>query len=86
MRFLFFIALIYLCYKAFKALLFPDRRAGREMPANKPEAIDDIMVKDPFCGVYFPKRDGVVVKRNGEKLYFCSTKCRDAFQDSQPGK
>ena len=56
------------------------------MPADKPEAIDDIMVKDPFCGVYFPKRSGVILRKDGEVLYFCSAECRNAFEASRQAK
>jgi YHS domain-containing protein len=41
--------------------------------------IDDVMVKDPFCQAYFPKRNGLRLKVNGEDLYFCSQQCRDKF-------
>ena len=41
--------------------------------------IDDVMVKDPQCGVYFPQRNSIVVSKNGENLYFCSTECRDKY-------
>lgn len=41
--------------------------------------IDDIMVKDPSCGVYFPQKDGIHLRHDGEDLYFCSEACRDAF-------
>jgi YHS domain-containing protein len=45
--------------------------------------IDDLMVKDPFCEVYFPKRDAVHLKVDGKDLYFCSTECRDNYVASQ---
>ena len=41
--------------------------------------IDDVMVKDPCCQVYFPKRDGIHLRFKGEDLYFCSDTCRDRF-------
>jgi uncharacterized protein len=41
--------------------------------------IDDVMIKDPYCNVYFPKRDGVQLRFRGEDLYFCSDACRDNF-------
>jgi YHS domain-containing protein len=50
-----------------------ERRAAGE--------IDDIMVKDPSCGVYFPQKDGIHLRHAGEDLYFCSEACRDAFVD-----
>jgi len=44
--------------------------------------IDDVMVKDPFCEVYFPKRDGIRISHQGQDLYFCSTRCRDKFLEA----
>jgi YHS domain-containing protein len=41
--------------------------------------IDDVMVKDPFCNVYFARKEGIHLKFNGEDLYFCSTECRDKY-------
>jgi YHS domain-containing protein len=43
------------------------------------KAVDDFMIKDPFCETYFPKRDGVHLHFEGEDFYFCSTECRDRF-------
>ena len=35
---------------------------------------------DPVCGMEVdPKTAAAVVERDGEKFYFCSTHCRDAF-------
>jgi YHS domain-containing protein len=47
---------------------------------NQPSVpVDDVMVKDPHCGVYFPKRDGIRLELNGEELFFCSTECKDKY-------
>lgn len=45
--------------------------------------IDDIMIQDPFCEVYFPKREGVHLNAEGSDLYFCSPECRDKFIAAQ---
>ncbi len=37
-------------------------------------------VRDPICGMEIdPKTAAAVVEREGEKVYFCSTHCRDKF-------
>jgi YHS domain-containing protein len=41
--------------------------------------MDDVMIQDPFCEIYFPKKDGVHLRINGKDLYFCSEDCRDKF-------
>ena len=43
------------------------------------QQIDDEMIKDPVCDMYFPKKDGVRLKSDGKDYYFCSSDCRDKF-------
>ena len=45
--------------------------------------IDDVMIKDPVCDVYFPKREGVHLKYKGKDLYFCSSECKDKYLNHQ---
>jgi YHS domain-containing protein len=40
---------------------------------------DAEMIRDPQCGVYFLKNQGVTVRVQGETLYFCSAACRDSY-------
>ena len=71
-------ALGYLAYRFVKrwvrSKVLSDRVEGREA-----DRIDDIMVKDPQCGTYFARRDGVVLKHGERDLLFCSRECRDKF-------
>ena len=50
--------------------------------------VDDVMVKDPFCEVYLPRRKGIKDVIEGKTYYFCSIACRDrslkAMKDSKP--
>ncbi|MFH1993391.1 MAG: hypothetical protein ABIK98_13465 [Pseudomonadota bacterium] len=48
--------------------------------------IDDVMIKDPVCDVYFPKKDAVYLKADGQDMFFCSTACRDKFVDRRSKK
>ena len=77
-RIIVLLALAYLVYRLLKGWI-----RGRMIPGrmNPKEAgrIDDVMIKDPQCGVYFPQRDGVVFKSEGRELLFCSQKCRDRY-------
>jgi YHS domain-containing protein len=80
MRFLILIGLIYLCFKFLKSLVSPTKGPLRNADfQGKAGEIDDVMIKDPFCGVYFPKREGVYLKQKGVGLFFCSTECKDQF-------
>jgi YHS domain-containing protein len=81
MRLLLLGILIYLGYRALKALVFspkPSVRSEREPPSAR---IDDVMVKDPYCESYFPARKGIQKVIKGETLYFCSKDCRDKYME-----
>ncbi|OEU67211.1 MAG: hypothetical protein BBJ57_10945 [Desulfobacterales bacterium PC51MH44] len=83
MRLLILLAIIYLCYRALKSWMLKGKTTQKTVFGKTAAEIDDIMVKDPFCEVYFPKRDGVHLKVDGKDLYFCSTECRDKYVASQ---
>jgi YHS domain-containing protein len=85
MKLIFYLLLIYLVYKVIKAWTAPAVPPGREEHRNSGE-VDDIMVKDPVCGVYFPKKDGIYMKKDGEDIYFCSPECKDRFTGSDAKK
>jgi hypothetical protein len=78
------VALVYICYRALKSWIFkaasPIEQGDRRTPAGH---IDDVMVKDPYCEVYFPKRKGVPLKKDGELLLFCSEQCREKYRAKQ---
>ncbi len=86
MRLIALLAVVYLLYRALKTWA-----AGRSRPSlgRRSEAgvgmtpVDDIMVQDPQCRVYFPKREGFPLNHEGLTLFFCSAGCRDRFLDAQ---
>jgi YHS domain-containing protein len=69
----------FLCYRAVKNWGATSAAHRRAVSPGAAAEIDDIMVKDPFCGIYFPKRDGVHLQVEGEDLYFCSEACKDKY-------
>lgn len=86
MRLIVIALLIYLLYKGIKPWITPpaDGMAGHTGHDNgRAGDLDDVMVKDPYCDVYFPKRTGIHLKFEGEDLYFCSEHCRDRFLESR---
>jgi len=88
MRLLFLIAFIYFGFKVlnffFKALdISKTISTNKTFFSNPPTQIDDVMIQDPYCKVYFPKRDGIHLKDKGKDLYFCSTNCRNKYLDKQ---
>ncbi len=56
-------------------------RSGREQP--DPDQIEDVMIKDPVCQVYFPRKEGVQWRQGGETYYFCSPECLEAFKQNR---
>ena len=79
MRLLVLIGLLYLVYRLLKSRLLKDASSKKAVFKEKVGEIDDVMVKDPYCNVYFAKKDGVHLKINGEDIYFCSRECKDKF-------
>jgi YHS domain-containing protein len=80
MRLLIFLLLGYLLYRGLKKWLLTNIPTDRTEKNDHPLTdMDDVLVKDPFCRSYFPKRKGVSLEFEGEQLYFCSTECRDHF-------
>ena len=83
MRLLILGILIYICYRSLKSWLGPHSAIRQPEMKGAIDKVDDVMVKDPMCEVYFPKRNGIRFKLGGEDLYFCSKECRDKFVAAQ---
>jgi len=67
--------LVYTVFQAVKqAILKPPAP-----PAEKTSRGEE-MVQDPECGTYVPRNDAVKTQVNGKTRYFCSTECRDKYQ------
>ena len=74
--------LVWLLYKGVKGWLTggeEKRRVSRERARDG--QVLDIMVQDPNCGTYIPKREAVKARVRGQDLYFCSQKCRDEYKE-----
>ena len=78
-KFLILFAVGYLLYRSMKNWMFPDARRKKHVSSRANGQIDDVMIKDPFCDAYFPRRNAVSLKINGEVYYFCSKACRDQY-------
>jgi hypothetical protein len=63
--------------------MFPDV-TKKTVSGKEASQIDDVMIKDPYCEAYFPKRNAVHLNLNANDLYFCSKKCRDKYIARQP--
>lgn len=69
----------YVALKTFKGLFGQDPQARMETGGRRSDEIDDLMVQDPNCETFIPRRDAVRAERDGETVYFCSRECRDAY-------
>jgi uncharacterized protein len=79
MRLLILLGLLYLGYRFLKSWMLKETGSQKAAFEKKTGEIDDVMVKDPYCGIYFAKKDGVHLNMNGQDLYFCSKECKDRF-------
>jgi YHS domain-containing protein len=77
-KILIYILLIYIVYKVFRSIMAP---SGSSTTRSNGEtgAVDDIMIKDPVCEIYFPKKDGICLDIDGNEVCFCSKECRDQY-------
>ena len=78
-RFIILAVVVYIFYRALKSWMFPAQESSKSVSGKEAGQIDDVMIKDPFCEAYFPKRNAVHLKFEGKDLYFCSTACKEQF-------
>jgi uncharacterized protein len=86
MKLIMYLLLIYIVYRVIKAWMAPSVYSGKREYGGGAGQIDDIMVKDPVCGVYFPKKDGIYLNTDGGEMYFCSSECRDKYVNNSGSK
>jgi len=77
-RFLIFLAIGYGLYRSLKTWMASSSQ--RKMDSRGQSRIDDVMVKDPVCQIYFPKREGVHWRHESRDYYFCSRACMEKFK------
>lgn len=53
------------------------RSTGNGRPVSG--ELGDEMIQDPQCGAYFPRSTGVSARVDGQRMLFCSEKCRDEY-------
>jgi YHS domain-containing protein len=73
----------YILYRAVRNWMFSGSNSAEHVTAQDNDQIDDDMVKDPYCEVYFPKRNAVHLHFNDQDLYFCSAECKKKYLDEQ---
>ncbi len=82
MKLLLLIIVVYIVYRTVKSWLIRNLQVpGHGQSQNL--SIDDVMIKDPVCGIYFPRREGVELQHGGKTYVFCSSTCRDRFLEER---
>jgi YHS domain-containing protein len=80
LKLLILVGIFYLLFRALKKwVVFEALSARKGAFPKSSDQIDDLMVKDPYCDAYFPKREGYPLRWEGEELHFCSKECRDNY-------
>lgn len=80
-RFIILFVVAYVAYRALKNWMFPPSAGSGRVDRMPVGEIDDVMVKDPYCGTYFPSRDGFRCTVEGQELAFCSEICKQKYID-----
>ena len=86
LRLLILVILGVLVYRAARAWFGAGQNRSSRAAGGPPDTVDDEMIKDPECGVYFPQRNAVALADGDGVLYFCSIECRDRYMARQSDK
>ncbi|CAB1085684.1 hypothetical protein D1AOALGA4SA_13168 [Olavius algarvensis Delta 1 endosymbiont] len=82
-RFIILAVAVYVFYRALKSWMFPPADGSKTVADRNVGKIDDVMIKDPCCEAYFPKRNAVHLNFEDQDLYFCSLECREKYIAAQ---
>jgi YHS domain-containing protein len=79
LKFIILFVVAFLIYRSLRSWIFSDTSKKKTVSGKASRQIDDVMIKDPYCKAYFPKRTAVHLNVSGNDLYFCSKECRDKY-------
>ena len=83
MTFFRFILLAMIVYIIFKWIWKDDKPKQKKPPAHQGEQVVEEMKQDPVCGTYVPASLAVTATHKGATVYFCSSACRDKFNENK---
>jgi len=81
-KFLLYLGLGYMAYLIIKPVA---RSLGLWPQAPKPldkEGEPDVLVQDPVCKTFIPRREALLTEKGGTTYFFCSEGCLKRFQSS----
>jgi uncharacterized protein len=79
MKLLVLLVVGYICYRVMKNWIMAGSPSPDKVSSASAGEIDDVMIQDPVCGVYFPKGNSIELQYRGEELFFCSQECKAKF-------
>ncbi len=78
-RLLILAVLFYIAWRLLRGLgkdSSPGRRSGKQGNSK----VQDVLVEDPVCHTLVPKHQALTLRHKGTTYYFCSARCRQAFE------
>lgn len=78
-RLFLFALLIALGYGFLRIFLRQLKQGPRRSPLP-PTRSGEEMVRDPACGTFLPASSAITAEIDGQRHYFCSAACRDAYR------
>ncbi|CAO0821071.1 TRASH domain-containing protein [Desulfarculales bacterium] len=82
LRYLLIGVAIWILYRVFKSWFSgspPGQRGNLRQPGARSKEVVDVMVQDHQCGVYLLQHEALRAMARGQKRFFCSEACRDAY-------
>ncbi len=74
----------YLAYRlARKALKFLS--PGVPSPQAPGPKEPEVLVQDPVCGTFIPRKEALKAQKDGQDFFFCSEGCLKRFRRGGPG-
>ena len=83
MKILILLVVGYFCYRVIKNWMMTGSPSTDKVSSASVGEIDDVMIQDPVCGVYFQKGNSIGLPYKGEELFFCSQECKQKFIHTQ---
>lgn len=76
--------ILYVMYRVLKRVFGVEARRVSPLKGQerKDYAMEDL-VEDPICHTYLPVSKATVWEEGGEKRYFCSDKCLQAYREGR---
>ncbi len=86
-RVLIIILLFYLIYRVLKTLMNPAPlnrfKRPKSIRENERDFDSEELIRDPNCGIYLPRKQGIAALIGGRVSYFCSKECKQQYTENR---